>query len=359
MTTEIQPRKIVTIERFILENQPREARGDFTNLLYDIALAAKMIAHKTTRAGLLDVLGRAGRTNVQGEQQQKLDVYADLVLYRLCDHTGRVCIMASEEHEEPLYIPDGYQKGAYVLVYDPLDGSSNIDVNVSIGTIFSIFRCLEWDKRGRVEDILQPGRDLVAAGYILYGASTMMVYSTGVGVHGFTLDPDIGEFLLTHEFMTLPEKPHYYSVNHSYYSRWSPGVQKFIRWLQGSEGEAPGLSERYIGSLVADFHRNLLRGGIFAYPAETKKPTGKIRLLYEAAPLAYLIEQAGGAASDGQRRILDIEPESLHQRVPFYIGNRELVDKAEAFVNGVEPLEAEAPPGSRRDKTVEESIGDR
>lgn len=332
MDTEIAPKKIVTIERFILENQPTEARGDFTNLLYDIALAAKMIAHKTNRAGLLDVLGQAGRRNVQGEEQQKLDVYADMVMYRLCDHTGRVCIMASEEHEEPLHIPDGYRKGSYVLVYDPLDGSSNIDVNVSIGTIFSIFRCLDWEKRGRVEDILQPGRDLVAAGYILYGASTMMVYSTGAGVHGFTLDPEIGEFLLTHEYMTLPEKPTFYSVNHGYYARWSPAVQAFIRWLQGSEGETLGLSERYIGSLVADFHRNLLRGGLFAYPAETSKPSGKIRLLYEAAPLAYLIEQAGGAASDGRQRILDIEPAALHQRVPFFIGNKELVQKAEEYL---------------------------
>jgi fructose-1,6-bisphosphatase I len=332
MDSEIAPKKIVTIERFILENQPTEARGDFTNLLYDIALAAKMIAHKTNRAGLLDVLGRAGQTNVQGEDQQKLDVYADLVMYRLCDHTGRVCIMASEEHEEPLYIPDGYRKGAYVLVFDPLDGSSNIDVNVSIGTIFSIFRCIDWEKRGRKEDILQPGRNLVAAGYILYGASTMMVYSTGAGVHGFTLDPEIGEFLLTHEYMTLPEKPVFYSVNHGYYARWSPEVQAFVRWLQGSEGETLGLSERYIGSLVADFHRNLLRGGLFAYPAEATKPNGKIRLLYEAAPLAYLIEQAGGAASDGRQRILDIEPTSLHQRVPFFIGNTNLVRKAEEYI---------------------------
>lgn len=332
MDLDIQPKKIVTIERFILENQPKEARGEFTYLLYDIALAAKMIAHKTNRAGLLDVLGRAGHVNVQGEEQQKLDVYADVTLYRLCDHTGRVCIMASEEHEEPLYIPDHYSKGGYVLVYDPLDGSSNIDVNVSIGTIFSIFRCLDWDRRGRLEDILQSGRRLVAAGYILYGASTMMVYTTGAGVHGFTLDPEIGEFLLTHEFMTLPEKPKYYSVNHGYYNRWSPGVQRYVRWLQGSEGDSLGLSERYIGSLVADIHRTLLRGGVFAYPAETKMPSGKIRLLYEAAPMAYLVEQAGGYASDGCQNILDIEPASLHQRVPFFIGNRELVERAEAYL---------------------------
>ncbi len=344
MPTGIQPKKIVTIERFILDHQPSEARGEFTNLLYDIALAAKLIAHKTNRAGLLDVLGGAGQTNVQGEHQQKLDVYADQVMFRLCDHTGRVCVMASEEHEHPLFLPAGFEKGGYVLVYDPLDGSSNIDVNVSIGTIFAIFRCLDWDKRGRLEDILQPGRDLAAAGYILYGASTMMVYTTGAGVHGFTLDPEIGEFLLTHEYMTLPEKPVYYSVNHGYFSRWSPGVQRFIRWLQGSEEDSPRLSERYIGSLVADFHRNLLRGGVFAYPAEATKPDGKIRLLYEAAPLAFLIEQAGGKASDGRRRIMDIEPEHLHQRVPFYIGDRGLVERAEQYLRE-EAAQLEQPAG--------------
>ena len=328
-----RPEKIVTIERFILENQPQEAKGEFTNLLYDIALATKAIAHKTNRAGLLDVLGRSDSINVQGEQQQKLDIYADQIIYRLNDHTGRLCAMASEEQEEIMPIPEQYEKGRYVLLYDPLDGSSNIDVNVSIGTIFAIFRCVDWEQRGRLEDFLQPGRDLVAAGYVLYGASTMMVYSTGAGVHGFTLDPELGEFLLSNERITLPKIPQYYSVNHAYYSRWSPGVQRFIRWLQGSGGEdVPSLSERYIGSLVADFHRNLLRGGIFLYPADARKPQGKIRLLYEAAPLAFLIEQAGGYASDGDRPILDIRPDSLHQRVPLYIGDRRLVEKAEAFL---------------------------
>ena len=330
-----QPRieQIVTIERFILENQPEEAKGDFTNLLYDLALAAKAIAHKTNRAGLLDVLGHAGNVNVQGELQQKLDVYADTIIYRLCDHTGRLCCMASEEQPEILTIPPEYEKGNYVLVYDPLDGSSNIDVNVSIGTIFAIFRCLERSKRGRLEDVLQPGRDMVAAGYVLYGASTMLVYTTGAGVHGFTLDPELGEFLLTHDNMMAPEPPKYYSVNHSYFSRWSPGVQRYVRWLSGRDGEsAPSLSERYIGSLVADFHRNLLRGGVFVYPAEVNKPQGKLRLLYEAAPLAFLMEQAGGYASDGYRSIRDIVPQTLHQRVPVFIGNRKLVEKAEEFL---------------------------
>lgn len=333
--------QIVTIERFILENQPEEAKGDFTNLLYDIALAAKAIAHKTNRAGLLDVLGRAGNVNVQGEQQQKLDVYADELIYRLCDHTGRLCCMASEEQPDILTIPPEYEKGSYVLVYDPLDGSSNIDVNVSIGTIFAIFHCLDHDKRGRLEDVLQPGRDMVAAGYVLYGSSTMLVYTTGAGVHGFTHDPELGEFLLTHDNVMIPDPPKYYSVNHSYFSRWSPGVQQYVRWLSGRDGgDAPELSERYIGSLVADFHRNLLRGGVFAYPAETNKPQGKLRLLYEAAPLAFLIEQAGGYASTGYGSIRDVVPQDLHQRVPVFIGNRSLVEKAEEFIRQEQGLDA-------------------
>lgn len=330
--------KIVTIERFILENQPEEAKGDFTNLLYDVALAAKAITHKTNRAGLLDVLGRTGDVNVQGEQQQKLDVYADKVIRRLCDHTGRLCCMASEEQPDIIEIPPEYEKGSYVLVYDPLDGSSNIDVNVSIGTVFAIFRCLDWEKRGRLADVLQPGKSMVAAGYVLYGASTMLVYTTGAGVHGFTLDPELGEFLLTHRQMRVPEPPKYYSVNHSYFSRWSPAVQRYVRWLSKQDGQdAPDLSERYIGSLVADFHRNLLRGGLFAYPAEVNKPHGKLRLLYEAAPLAFLIEEAGGYASDGHRSIREIVPQDLHQRVPVFIGNRSLVEKAEEFLGQERP----------------------
>ena len=325
--------KIVTIERFILEHQPVTAKGQFTNLLYDIALAAKIIASKTNRAGLADILGRAGSTNVQGEAQQKLDVYADDLIFRLCDHTGRLCVMASEEHEDILRIPEQFEKGNYVLVFDPLDGSSNIDVNVSIGTIFGIYRCVDWERRGRVEDCLQPGSNLVAAGYVLYGASTMLVYTTGQGVHGFTLDPAIGEFLLSHPNMTLPDPPAYFCANHGYYSRWSPGVQKFSRWLQGEDGDdAPKMSGRYIGSLVADFHRNVMRGGIFMYPAERGKPNGKIRLLYEAAPLAFLVQQAGGYASDGRQCIMDITPTELHQRTPIFIGNRSLVAKAEAFI---------------------------
>lgn len=325
--------KIVTIERFILEHQPEYARGEFTNLLYDIALAAKVIAHKTNRAGLVDILGRVGAVNIQGEQQQKLDVYADDIIFRICNHTGRLCIMASEEQEDVLHIPEPYKQGSYVLVYDPLDGSSNIDVNVSIGTIFGIYRCRDWELRGRKEDVLQPARNLVAAGYVLYGASTMLVYTTGQGVHGFTLDPELGEFLISHEDMRFPEPPAYYSINHAYFERWSAGVQAYVRWLQGrGDSSAPVMSSRYIGSLVADFHRNLMRGGVFCYPAERNKPHGKIRLLYEAGPLSFLIEQAGGYASDGCQPILDIEPTELHQRTPLFMGNRDLVRQAEIFI---------------------------
>lgn len=321
-----------TIERFIVENQPDYARGEFTNLLYDIALAAKIIAVKTNRAGLVNILGQSGLENVQGERQQKLDLFADETIFNMCDHTGRLCAMASEEREELIQIPERFRMGSYVLVYDPLDGSSNIDVNVSIGTIFGIFRTVDWDLRGRVEDVLQPGRNMVAAGYVLYGASTMLVYSTGQGVHGFTLNPELGEFLLSHPNLRLPEPAAYYSVNTSYYRRWSSGVQKYLRWLQGQEGDDPHLSSRYIGSLVADFHRNLLRGGVFCYPGEMNKPSGKLRLLYEAAPLAFLVEQAGGYATDGKRSILDILPDSIHQRTPLFIGNRSLVERVEHYL---------------------------
>lgn len=329
--------KLVTIERFILDQQRAypTATGVLTNLLYDLALAAKIIASKTTRAGLAEILGSAGEENVQGEEVQRLDVFAQRTLYRLNDHTGRLAMMASEEVEDIIPIPERYPAGQYVLVFDPLDGSSNIDVNVSIGTIFGVFRRKTQEGRGTLEDVLQPGRNLVAAGYILYGASTMMVYSTGQGVHGFTLDPAIGEFLLSHPDIKLPEKPKYYSVNQGYQPYWSRGIQAYTDWLQQDTAEKKALSLRYIGSLVADFHRNLLAGGVFYYPADCKdpkKPGGKLRLLYEAAPLAFLIEQAGGYASDGRRAILDIQPEKLHQRTPLFIGNRPLVEKAEAFI---------------------------
>ncbi|MFN8488654.1 MAG: class 1 fructose-bisphosphatase [Caldilineaceae bacterium] len=330
--------KIITIERHILDQQSKfpEASGALTHLLYDLAISAKIIASNTTRAGLAEILGSEGKENVHGDDVQKLDVFAERTIYRMNDHTGRLAVMASEEEEDIIPIPDRYPTGKYVLLYDPLDGSSNIDCNVSVGTIFAIHRRKSPDGGpGTREDCLQKGRDLVAAGYIIYGTSTMMVYSTGYGVHGFTLDPRVGEFLLSHPNIRIPAKAKYYSVNQGYQRRWSSGIQRYTSWLQGDNDEGVSLSLRYIGSLVADFHRNLLSGGVFYYPAEGKDPkkaTGKLRLLYEAAPLAFLAEQAGGYASDGYQPILDIQPTGLHQRVPLFIGSRNLVEKAEKFL---------------------------
>ena len=329
--------RIMTIERHILEEQRShpEATGVLTNLLYDIALAGKVIASKTTRAGLAEILGRTDEINIQDEQVMKLDRFADLTIYRLNDHTGRLAAMASEEQAEHLPIPETYPTGKYVLVYDPLDGSSNVDYNVPIGTIFGIYHRVSDEGPGTMEDLLQPGKNLVASGYLCYGSSTMFVYTTGNGVHGFTLDPTVGEFLLSHPYIRMPATPKYFSVNLGYQIYWSKGVQRYTGYLQGEEGGVIGLSLRYIGTLVSDFHRNLLAGGVFYYPADIKdpkKPTGKLRLLYEAAPLAWIAEQAGGYASDGRQRILDIQPQSLHQRTPLFIGNRDLVEKAEELI---------------------------
>ena len=337
LETGIDHGRIITIERHILEEQQShpEATGVLTNILYDLAVAGKFIASKTTRAGLAEILGSTGDTNVQGENVMKLDRLADRTIYRLNDHTGRLAVMGSEEHADILPIPENYARGKYVLLYDPLDGSSNINYNTSIGTIFSIYRRKSLEGPGTLEDCLQPGRNLVVAGYFIYGASTMLVYTTGSGVHGFTLDPTIGEFLLSHPNIRIPAEPAYYSVNQGYENYWSNKVLRFTRYLQGADGKRKPLSARYIGSLVGDFHRNLLAGGIYYYPADSRDPKiphGKLRLLYEAAPLAFIAEQAGGYASDGAQRILDIQPDSLHQRVPLFIGSRELVEKAEVFL---------------------------
>lgn len=330
--------KITTIERHILDQQKfhPNATGVFTNLLYDIALAAKLISRETNRAGLVDIVGAADSENIHGENQQKLDLYADTVIFKMNDHTGRLCAMASEEHHDILQIPPHFSTGKYVLLYDPLDGSSNIDVNVSVGTIFAIHRKITDGMYGTLQDMLQPGRRLVAAGYIIYGSSTMLVYTTGQGVHGFTLDNSVGEFFLSHPNIRIPEKPLYYSLNHGNEKYWTPGVARYVRWLQGmdEENDKP-LSHRYIGSMVSDFHRNLLRGGVFLYPGDMfkpKNPYGKLRLMYEAQALAFLIEQAGGYASDGIGNILDIQPHELHQHTPLFIGNRPLVEKAEEFI---------------------------
>lgn len=327
-------KRVITIERHILDEQAAfpDATGTLTAILYDMALAAKLISSHTTRAGLADVIGATGDVNVQGEEVQLLDEYAHRTIFQLNDHTGRLCVMGSEEEKEIIPIPPKYTCGKYVLLFDPLDGSSNIDFNVSVGTIFSIFRRkTENDGLGTLEDVLQRGADIVAAGYIVYGSSTMMVYSTGHGVHGFTLDPSIGEFLLSHPNIRLPEA-RFYSANQGYQSRWSEGVQRYTRWLQGEEGNTKSLSLRYIGSMIADIHRNLLGGGIFYYPADTKSPNGKLRMLFEAQPMSFLIEQAGGYASNGRQPIRDLQPSQLHQRTPLFVGNRELVEKAEAFI---------------------------
>ncbi len=329
--------KIITIERHILDEQQvhPEATGILTNILYDIALAGKYIASQTTRAGLSDILGATENTNIQGETVMKLDQLADQTIFRLNDHTGRIAVMASEEHEHLIHIPKSFPVGKYVLLYDPLDGSSNIDYNASIGTIFAIYKRLSINGPGTLDDCLQPGNALVAAGYMIYGSSTMLVYSSGSGVHGFTLDPMIGEFLLTHPNIHIPEKPKYYSVNHGNEIYWSKGAEKFTHWLQGIDSEQKPLSLRYIGSLVGDFHRTLLSGGIFYYPADTRDPSipsGKLRLTYEAAPLSFIAQHAGGYASDGKQNILNIRPSSLHQRTSIFIGDWNLVKKAEEFI---------------------------
>jgi fructose-1,6-bisphosphatase I len=331
---------VVTIERFIIEQERQhpEATGQLSGILYDIALAAKMIVNKVRNAGLADILGSAGEQNVQGEIQQKLDVFANETIVKAMDHSGRLCGMASEEEAEIIPIPDRFRCGKYCLLFDPLDGSSNIDVNVPVGTIFSILQKTGRGKHATLADFLQPGSQQVAAGYVIYGSSTMMVYTTGQGVHGFTLDPSIGEFLLSHPNIRTPDTGRYLSVNDSYEQFWEAPVKQLMRRYRALEGDRQALSVRYVGSLVADFHRNLLGGGVFCYPDNARAPRGKLRLMYEANPLAFVVEQAGGAAIDGTQRILDIQPTELHQRVPLYIGSKNDVDLALRVLAGSSEL---------------------
>lgn len=322
------PQGVVTLSRHIVEQERLypEATGAFSNILYDVALAAKIISREVNRAGLVDIVGSAGRFNVHGEEVRKLDMFANDVIFDAMDHTGNLCVMASEEIEELIPIPDKFPCGNYVLLHDPLDGSSNIEVNITLGTIFSIHRKISRGERGTLEDLLQPGRRQLAAGYVVYGSSTMLVYTTGAGVHGFTLEPSIGEFLLSHPNMKIPNPgKKIYSVNEAYYKRWAPPQQQVVDLFKDED-----YSLRYIGSLVADFHRTLLYGGIFMYPSDSKSPRGKLRLLYEASPVAMVIEEAGGASSDGTKSILDVEPSELHQRTPLYLGNKELIERVEA-----------------------------
>jgi fructose-1,6-bisphosphatase I len=332
-------RKGITVSRQIMDSQRShpEATGELTGLLNDLIVAGKIISSEVNMAGLADILGQSGQINVQGEQVQKLDDFANLTIKRRMEQCGYICIMGSEEDEGTIPVLDGYE-GKYTLAFDPLDGSSNIDVNVSIGTIFSIHRRKSSGKQGEMSDLLQKGSEQVAAGYIVYGSSTMLVYTVGEGVQGFTLDPSVGEFFLSHPDIRIPARAKYYSINEAYSRYWHDGTTAYIERLKelDERGER-SYSLRYIGSLVADFHRNLIKGGVFVYPRDRKSPDkpGKLRLLYEAAPLAFVVEQAGGRAIDDQgRNILDLEPQELHQRVPLIIGSKEEVDLAEQFFTG-------------------------
>ena len=325
-----------TLARHIINQERKhpEATGELSNLLHDLSLAAKVISLEVNKAGLVDILGFTGDNNVHGEQVKKLDMYAHDMMVRAMDHGGHLCAMASEEEENIIHIPPHFNIGKYDLLFDPLDGSSNIDANVSIGTIFSIYKRISPDNQpGTTEDCLQPGHQQVAAGYVIYGSSTMMVYTAGNGTHGFTLDPAFGEFILSHKNIQTPKKAKIYSINEGNYLYWHPGLKKYIKYLQ-DEDEATDrpYSSRYIGSMVADIHRNLLYGGIFMYPADSRNPNGKLRLMYECNPMAFIIEQAGGRASNGKQRMLDIQPQKLHQRVPIYIGSEEDVKMVEKFM---------------------------
>jgi len=328
--------KFMTLARFIIEQEKLhpEATGELSKLIHDLSLAAKVISLEVNKAGLADILGFTGDINVQGEQVKLLDVFAHNMMFNAMDHGGHLCIMASEEEEDIIHIPPKFKLGKYVLLFDPLDGSSNIDANISIGTIFSIFKRKTPDGTpGTLEDCLQEGFKQIAAGYVVYGSSTIMVYTAGHGVHGFTLDPSFGEFLLSHENIKTPKKGKIYSINEGNYLYWHKGLKKYIKWLQeeDEETERPYTS-RYIGSMVADIHRNMLYGGIYMYPSDSRNPNGKLRLMYECNPMSFIIEGAGGRASNGKQRILEIKPESLHQRTPIFIGSEEDVKMVEEFM---------------------------
>jgi fructose-1,6-bisphosphatase I len=321
-----------TIARHIVEQERHfpQATGEFTNLLWDLTIAFKIISNEVNRAGLVDILGMAGGQNVHGEDVRKLDLFAHDVIVRAMEHGGHLCLMASEESPHVIDIPDQFKKGKYVLLFDPLDGSSNIDVGVNVGTIFSILRKESPGEKGVLADCLQPGSKQVAAGYTVYGSSTMLVYSTGRGANGFTLDPGIGEFLLSHPRLTIPEAGSIYSVNEGNLQYFDRGTRDFLGLLRSGKGPSQSpYSLRYVGSLVADIHRTLLKGGVFLYPATFKEPEGpkaKLRLLYEANPIALLLEQAGGLATNGNARIMDLMPRNLHHTTPLVAGSRREVE---------------------------------
>jgi len=333
--------KIVTLTRHIIEEERKHphATGAFTNLINDLAFAAKLISYHTNKAGLLGILGEAGITNVQGESVKKLDVYSHETMFKALDHGGHLCVMASEEEENPIPIPENYPLGKYVILFDPLDGSSNIDANVSVGTIFSVYRRISPEGRpGTLEDLLQPGNKQICAGYVVYGSSTMLVYTTGNGVHGFTLDPSYGEFVLSHPNIITPKKGKIYSVNESNFDYWDQSIKNYVHYVkQIDEKTGRPMNSRYIGSMVSDFHRNLLYGGVYLYPASKGMPEGKLRLGYEANPMAFIAEQAGGKASNGTMRIMDIVPHELHQRTPLFVGSEQDVMLIEEFIKGKKP----------------------
>ena len=325
-----------SLDRHVLERQRGipGASGEFTLLFQQIALATRIIASRVNQAGLADILGLTGTINTHGEKVQKLDHFAHQTIVHSVEAGGHVCIMASEEEESAIAISPEYPSGRYVLVFDPLDGSGNIDVNATIGTIFSIYKRKSKSGPGSLADCLRQGHEQVAAGYVLYGSSTILVYTVGDGVHGFTLDPSIGEFFLSHENIKMPERGDSYSVNEGHRSKWPESVRNWVDWLKTpSEDGARPYAQRYIGTLVADFHRILLKGGIFAHPAHVKKPAGKLRLLYEASPLAFIAEVAGGSATNGREPILGLMPTELHQRVPLFIGSKLDMEDALGFLN--------------------------
>ncbi len=328
----------ITFTQHVADHQ-REvpgASGDLTALLQELMVAAKIISREVRKAGLVDALGLTGRINVQGEAVQVLDDFANQTIIRNVEHTGHICVMSSEENEDIIPIPPDYHCGKYALTFDPLDGSSNIDANVSVGTIFSVHRRVSGDGSGTREDVLQAGSRQIAAGYVLYSAATMMVYTTGRGVHGFTLDPSVGEFLLSHPDIRIPDAGSIYSVNEGNAGAWSARDRTLVGRFQGAENPAGhAYSSRYVGSFTADLHRTLLYGGIFLYPADHAHPTGKLRLLSEAAPMSFLAEAAGGASTTGTRRVLDLVPEGdLHERVPVFIGSRREVEFVERVYRG-------------------------
>jgi len=334
--------KVITLGQFIIEKQADfpYAKGELSRLLRDIGIAAKIVNREVNKAGLIDILGNSGSMNIQGESQQKLDVYADEQFISALKCGGECCIVASEENEDIIFLDTDVSKNAkYIVAIDPLDGSSNIDVNVPVGTIFSIYRRKSQEGQANLSDVLQKGTEQVAAGYIIYGSSTMLVYTTGKGVNGFTLDPSIGEFCLSHPDMKIPKTGHIYSINEGNYVHFPQGVKSYIKYCQVEDkATRRPYSSRYIGSMVADIHRNLIKGGVFIYPITSSAPNGKLRLVYECNPMAFLIEQAGGRATNGNERIVELDVNELHQRSPIFIGSEEMVKKAESFMLATEAV---------------------